>query len=86
MHLKPEEITKSITRLKRAQGQLAAVIRMLEEGEQCDAAITQLAAVSKAIDKAGFTIISSGLKKCLTESQDSEVDLAKLEKLFLSLS
>lgn len=85
MHLEPEEVKASITRLKRANGQLSAVIRMLEDGEECEAAITQLAAVSKAIDKAGFSIIAVGMKKCLRE-EGTELDQAKLEKLFLSLS
>ncbi|MDO4761278.1 MAG: metal-sensitive transcriptional regulator [Corynebacterium sp.] len=86
MQLEPADLKNSITRLKRANGQLAAVIRMLEEGEDCQAVITQLAAVSKAIDRAGFSIISTGLKACINEGESANVDLAKLEKLFLSLS
>ena len=87
MHLQPEEVKKSVTRLKRAHGQLAGVIRMLEEGNECDQAIMQLAAVSKALDKAGYSIIVTGMKKGFAEGEGaSSIDEEKLEKLFLSLS
>lgn len=87
MHLQPDEVKESVTRLKRAHGQLAGVIRMLEEGNECDQAIMQLAAVSKALDKAGYCIIVTGMKKCFAEGEEaSSIDEEKLEKLFLSLS
>lgn len=90
MQLDPQEMTKVSNRLKRAQGQLAAVVRMLDEGRDCEDVVTQLSAVSRALDRAGFAIIASGMKQCLTnpESADEEptLDVAKLEKLFLSLA
>ena len=46
--LHPDEMGPVINRIKRAQGQLGGVIRMLEEGRECEAVVTQLAAVSKA--------------------------------------
>lgn len=88
MEIEQESVTKIVNRLRRAEGQLAGVIRMLESGRDCKDIVTQLAAVSKALDKAGFTIIATGLRQCLTnpESTDSELDTAQLEKLFLSLA
>ena len=81
----PEETTHPVVnRLKRAQGQLAGVIRMLEEGRDCEDVVTQLAAVSKALDRAGFTLIAGGLRECLRG--DQELDTLKMEKLFLSLA
>ena len=76
-----------IKRLRRAEGQLAGVIRMLEAGRACEDVVTQLAAVSRALDKAGFAIISTGLTQCITNGENgSSVDRARLEKLFLSLA
>jgi len=76
-----------LNRLRRAEGQLSGVIRMLAEGRDCQDVVTQLAAVSKALDKAGFAIVASGLKQCVTEpTSASTPDLAALEKLFLSLA
>ncbi|GMA34953.1 hypothetical protein GCM10025876_11570 [Demequina litorisediminis] len=59
---------------------------MVEEGEACEPTVTQLAAVSKALDRAGFMIISAGVRDCLSGDGDREADLARLEKVFLSLA
>ncbi len=85
MELDSTELTPVVNRLKRAQGQLAAVTRMLEEGKDCKDIVTQLAAVSKALDRAGFAIIASGLEQCLLRG-DTSMDTKDLEKLFLSLA
>ena len=74
-------------RIKRAQGQLGAVARMLEEGRDCADIVTQMSAVSKAVNTAAFTLISSSLKECLIENKStSELVTAQLQKLFLSLA
>ena len=86
MELDPAEMRKVSNRLKRAQGQLAAVVRMVDEGSDCVDVVTQLSAVSKALDRAGFAVISLGLKQCLTDEENGEADMQKLEKLFLSLA
>lgn len=85
-----DEQRKIVNRLKRAQGQLAAVIAAVEAGNDCRAVITQLAAVSSAIDRAGFVIISSAMKDCLATdaagANDPSVTVEDLEKLFLTLA
>ncbi|NLF04374.1 MAG: metal-sensitive transcriptional regulator [Actinomycetales bacterium] len=86
----PAETTQSATnRLRRAHGQLAGIIRMLEEGRDCEDVVTQLAAVSKALDRAGFKIISENIQECIArdgQPDDDGVTLDELEKLFLSLA
>ena len=67
MQLDPEATKTAITRLRRAEGQLGGVIRMLEQGRACKDVVTQLAAVSRALDKAGFHVVASGLKQCLSD-------------------
>ncbi len=86
VHIDPREIRPSIIRLKRARGQLDAVIRMLEDGDACEDAIIQLSAAAKAIDRAGYSIIATGLKQCYREDGDGCVDAQTMEKLFLSLA
>ena len=86
VQLDPESVRPMSNRLKRAQGQLAAVIRMLDAGQDCEAVVTQLAAVSKALDRAGFAIIATGLKQCITDEGAESLDVQKMEKLFLSLA
>lgn len=85
MELNPAQMAPVLNRLKRAQGQLAAVIRMTEEGQDCKAVVMQLAAVSKALDRAGFSIISTGLQQCL-DSDNPEISPEEFEKMFLSLA
>ena len=85
MQLDPVATKTAISRLRRAEGQIGGVIRMLEQGRDCKDVVTQLAAVSRALDKAGFSVVASGLKQCLN-SPDSELDVADMEKLFLSLA
>jgi len=86
MQLDPTEMKPVINRVKRAQGQLAGVVRMLEEGRDCEDVVTQLAAVSKALDRAGFAIVASGLQQCMAEGGTDNLDVKKMEKLFLSLA
>ena len=82
-----EQIEAITKRVKRAQGQLGAIVRMLEEGRNCDEIVTQMSAVSKAVHTAAFTLISSSLKECLIEDKrNSEEVTDRLQKLFLSLA
>lgn len=80
-----DDLEKVTNRLRRAEGQIAGVIRMIESGRDCKDVVTQLAAVSRALDKAGFAIIASGLRQCVTGEQNHP-DMEQLEKLFLSLA
>ena len=87
MELDPQEMGSVINRIKRAQGQLAGVLRMLEEGRECEDVVTQLAAVSRALDRAGFAIVATGLQQCLTQGEGMDsIDVKKMEKLFLALA
>lgn len=79
---------KIVNRLRRAQGQLTAVITAVENGGSCKDVVTQLAAVSSALDRAGFAIISSAMRACLDnpDAADNSMTVEELEKLFLSLA
>ena len=82
-----EQVGAIVKRIKRAQGQLGAVARMLEEGRNCDEIIIQMSAVSKAVNTAAFALISSSLKQCIVEDKsNSDVVTAQLQKLFLTLA
>ncbi len=82
-----DEVTtvEVIKRLRRAEGQLGGIVRMLEEGRDCQDIVHQLAAVSRAVDKAGFRLIAGGFKQCVAE-QGPEASLEQLEKLFITLA
>ena len=85
--LEPDDMTPVVNRLRRAQGQLGGVIRLIEEGRDCKDVVTQLAAVNRALDRAGFAIVSSGMRQCLTRPDGmNDQDRATMEKLFLTLA
>jgi DNA-binding FrmR family transcriptional regulator len=86
MQIDNEAIGAVLNRLRRAQGQLAGVIAMIESGRDCKDVVTQLAAVSRALDRAGFKIVASGMRQCLAADGDAPMTEAELEKLFLALA
>jgi DNA-binding FrmR family transcriptional regulator len=85
--LNPEDMSAVTNRLRRAQGQIGGILRMIEDGRDCTDIVTQLSAVNRALDRAGFAIVASGLKQCLTEPNGADsMDTKAMEKLFLSLA
>ena len=87
VELPRENMDPIVKRLRRAQGQIGGVLRMIEEGRDCEDIVTQVAAVSRALDRAGYAIIATGLKQCLADNGGVDsVDSEKMEKLFLSLA
>lgn len=87
----PEAMRKVMNRLKRAEGQLHALIQSMGSESNCKDVVTQLAAVSKALDRAGFMIIANALQSCSTDDVDGEgnhdgMSQADIEKLFLTLA
>ena len=84
-----QSIDAVLSRLRRAHGQLNGVITMIEQGRDCKDVVTQLAAVSKALDRAGFKIVATGLRECITADRNGDpapMTEAELEKLFLALA
>ncbi|WP_455753567.1 metal-sensitive transcriptional regulator [Streptomyces erythrochromogenes] len=88
MKVDDDAVSAVLNRLRRAQGQLAGVIAMIEAGRDCKDVVTQLAAVSKALDRAGFKIVASGMRQCMNAADGSQAPMSEeeLEKLFLALA
>lgn len=80
-----KEQRAALNRLKRARGQLNAVIENFENGGDCTDVIHQLAAVTSALNKAGYTIIASAMRNCVT-TDDPQYTPEELEKAFISLA
>lgn len=74
-------------RLRRAEGQVGAVVRLLDEGADCRAVLTQLSAATRALQQAGFRLLASNVTDCVTcpDDQRRGPDLDELERLFLKL-
>lgn len=86
MRLDPTDLGEVIKRLRRAEGQIRGVIAMIEDGRDCADVVTQLAAVSRALDRAGFKVIAAGLRECAERGETGGATQDQLERLFLSLA
>jgi DNA-binding FrmR family transcriptional regulator len=86
IHLSSEDLTPLRNRLKRAKGQLDGVLKMIDDDRDCGDVLTQLAAVSKALDRTGFALIAAGLRRCQIEGESDTEARERLEKMFLALA
>lgn len=81
-----------VRRLRRVEGQVGGLVRMLESGRDCTDVVTQLAAASRALDRVGFLLVASELRRCVTSRAGEEPDpeaaqqAAAVERLFLTLA
>jgi len=76
-----------VKRLRRAEGQIGGILRMIEDERSCEEIVHQLAAVSKAIDKAAFSLITAGLRECIIDGKRNADEVAEqLQKLFLTMA
>lgn len=86
----PDEVIEDVRRrLHRVSGQLAGIERMLDDGRECKDVVTQLSAATKALEQAGFRLVSAGLTYCLANPEEAEATgypLEVIEKLFLKLA
>lgn len=85
----PDEASDEVlNRLRRAEGQLRGVQRLLEEGADCKAVVTQLTAAQAALHRAGLRLMAAGMRQCLSDPERSEADgmtVDEMEELFLTL-
>ncbi|WP_246943733.1 metal-sensitive transcriptional regulator [Bacillus pinisoli] len=56
-------------RVKRMEGQLRGILKMMEEGKDCKEVITQLSAVRSAVDRTVGVIVSANLVECVLEAE-----------------
>jgi DNA-binding FrmR family transcriptional regulator len=82
------QLADVLGRLRRVQGQVGGIVRMIEEGRDCADVVMQLAAASRALDRAGFKIIATGMRQCMVDGDEGarRINADELERLFLSLA
>lgn len=77
-------------RLRRLEGQIRGLQRMLDEEQDCEAIVTQLAAAKAALDRVGYRLVAAGMRHCARNGDDAGdetgLDVEGLERLFLKLS
>ena len=76
-------------RLRRIEGQVRGIQKMLEEDRECRDVVTQIAAVTKAMEQVGFKMLASGLVSCLQDPDRAAAEgypVEEVERLFLKLT
>lgn len=89
MQLDEEPSSEVVKRLRRVEGQIGGIIRMIQDGRECTEIVTQLAAANRALDRAGFALLAAGMRQCLNATADGEPEpmtMTEMEKLFVSLA
>ena len=86
----PEEVTDDLRkRLRRVAGQVQGIERMLDDGRECRDIVTQISAANRALEQAGFRLVSAGLTYCISHPEDAEADgypLDEVEKMFMRIA
>jgi DNA-binding FrmR family transcriptional regulator len=88
MQFPDEVLDDARLRLRRIEGQIRGLQRMLDEGAECREVVTQLSAAKAALERVGFRLVASGLRYCAAEPDQAEadgVDMDEMERLFMRL-
>ena len=89
MELSEETVADLLKRLRRAEGQVRGIQQMLADARDCRDIVTQISAVSKALDQAGFLLVAAGLQWCVSspaEAAAAGYDVSDVQKTFLKLA
>jgi DNA-binding FrmR family transcriptional regulator len=89
MLLPDETRDDALKRLRRIEGQVAGIARMIESERPCADVVTQISAASRALDQVGFKLLATGMRYCAADEQaaaDAGYRAEEIEKLFLKLA
>ncbi len=89
MELPESTIADLQRRLRKVEGQVRGVHQMIADGRDCREVVTQIAAANKALEQAGFLLVSAGLTWCLEDPARSAAagyDVGDVQKMFLKLA
>ncbi|MCG8453206.1 MAG: metal-sensitive transcriptional regulator [Spirochaetales bacterium] len=78
----PEGVNQdALKRLKRAQGQVGGVIRMVEMEAYCPDILVQISAARAALQKASLSILRRHVESCVTDALRTDDGLASIDEL-----
>ncbi|MCK0473484.1 metal-sensitive transcriptional regulator [Halalkalibacter sp. APA_J-10(15)] len=61
-------------RVKRVEGQVKAILRMMEEGKDCKELVVQMTAARNALDRTIGVVVSTNLESCVRKQIEKEED------------
>jgi DNA-binding FrmR family transcriptional regulator len=86
----PEDVLDDVRkRLRRVAGQVQGIERMLDEGRECRDVVIQISAANRALEQAGFRLVSAGLQYCMDHPRKAVAEgyaIDEVEKLFMRLA
>jgi DNA-binding FrmR family transcriptional regulator len=89
MRFESEVVPEALGRLRKIEGQLGGIIRMVEQGRDCSDVVHQLAAVGRAVDRVGLKLLTGQLRQCLADEDTARGQGYReetFERLFLMLT
>lgn len=83
-----DERKKIVNRLRRLEGQVRGLQTMIENGQECDAVLTQVMAAKSALNQVGLHIVGHAMKRCLVDDEAATRDevIDEAIKVFLKYS
>ena len=79
--MKASTKSDALVRIRRVQGQLRGIERMVDEGAYCIDVLTQLQAVSAACDAVGLKLLDDHVRTCVADAVQSGDGSEKLDEL-----
>lgn len=85
----PDEVHDDVkNRLRRLEGQIRGIARMLDDDKDCREIVTQLSAARSALDRIGYRLFAAALRHCASEpdaAAEEGLSVDELERLFVKL-
>jgi DNA-binding FrmR family transcriptional regulator len=89
MDIPDPTIQDILNRLRRVEGQIRGIQQMLVDKRECRDVVTQISAASKALDRAGFALVASGLTYCVNDPERAAQEgyaIEDVQKMFMKLA
>ncbi len=89
MRFESEVVPGALARLRKIEGQVGGIVKMIEHGRDCSEVVQQLAAVGRAVDRVGLKLLAGQLRQCLADQETARsdgYDEERFERLFLMLT
>jgi DNA-binding FrmR family transcriptional regulator len=89
MQLDQATVADVMPRLRKIEGQVAGIARMVDANRECRDVVQQIAAASKALDRVAYKLLAAHLKNCLLDEESASASgytPQELEKLFMTLA
>lgn len=81
-----EAVGDAVRRLRKIEGQVRGLQKMIEDGRECEDVLRQIGAAASALRRVGVNLAVSGLERCVTDGAAGSASTDRLRKAFLELS